>query len=184
VKQKTWLFFSMFAIGMVLDQGSKWLVRANIRQNVQEVEVVPGLFSLEWVENPGALAGLLGDFEYRLWVFLAFTLIAIYVIVQAWWKAAPTERYLPFTLGLLLSGALGNAVDRAIKGSVTDFLKFYVEAPGPRDTLRAWFGTNQYPTFNVADIALVVGVILLIIQPWVTKAPVAATPAPETPSGE
>lgn len=162
---KSVIFFATAAVWIALDQLSKLWVRANIVEHTGEIRVIPGFFSLVHAENPAAAFGALGGFQYRQLVFLAFTLVAVGVIVDLWRKLKPHERFMPFVLGLILSGAIGNAIDRVVKQEVTDFLRMYVDYP---ESLRSWaihqFGTNEWPSYNIADSCLVVGVLLFLTQ--------------------
>jgi signal peptidase II len=68
------------------------------------------------------------------------------------------------TLGMIMSGAIGNAIDRIHKGTVTDFIRVYSDSPSIKSWLIETFGTNEWPSFNVADSALVVGIILFLLH--------------------
>ena len=69
----------------------------------------------------------------------------------------------PIALAPIASGALGNAVDRVWKATVTDFLRVYISAPGAKQWLMETFGTAEWPSFNVADSTLLVGVVIFVI---------------------
>ena len=75
-----------------------------------------------------------------------------------------TKLGLPLALGLILSGAVGNAIDRVHKQAVTDFLRVYTDHPTARRWLLENLGTAEYPSFNIADIAINVGAGLLILN--------------------
>ena len=68
----------------------------------------------------------------------------------------------PFSLGLLVSCALGNGIDRLLFGSVTDFIRFYTDMPGLANWLVETFSMAEWPTFNIADVALGIGLVLFI----------------------
>lgn len=169
------VFLSVTIIGLVLDQLSKAWIVANVRYAVDEIDVIPGLFSIVHARNPGAAFGALGNFANRHVVFGIFTLVALYVVFDMLRKLEPGARFVPVALGMILSGALGNAIDRArglpfvpdslsADGKVTDFLRVYTEIPAIKNWLVANFGTYEWPSFNVADIALVVGVAMLALH--------------------
>lgn len=158
------LFWGTFLFGLVLDQITKWYVYTQLVENVDEIPVIPGFFSIVHAQNPGAAMGMLSTYEYRYVVFLVFTVIAVVVIVDMWRKLHPTDRFTAFILGLILSGAVGNGIDRVHKQTVTDFLRVYTEVPSLKMWLIETFGTNEWPSFNVADSALVVGVALFFVQ--------------------
>lgn len=104
------------------------------------------------------------NFEYRHLLFVVFTIVAAGVILDLFRKLPTTDRFMAATLGLIFSGAVGNAIDRIHKRTVTDFLKVYTDSPSLSDWLLSTFGTNEWPSFNIADSALVVGVILYIFH--------------------
>ncbi len=166
MNRKTVVFFSVFAAGVVLDQITKYWIRQNIGLHVgsEEITLIPGVLDIVHAENPGAAMGFLRDFEYRHLVFLGFTLVAFGVVMDLWRKLPSTDWFLSLTLGLIMSGALGNAIDRVHKRTVTDFIRMYTE----HDSLRPWmiktFGTNEWPSYNIADSALVVGVGLFLVH--------------------
>jgi len=159
------VIFALFAlIGLLLDQITKWWVVAHIELNVGEIQVIPGLFSIVHAQNPGAAFGLFGNFAYRHYLFGLFTLIAGAVILDLFRKLPREEWFMSAALGLIMSGAVGNAIDRVRQAYVTDFLRVYTEVAGPKQWLFDTFGTSEWPTFNVADAALVVGVLMFIVH--------------------
>lgn len=182
MNRKLTLFTLITVVGLILDQVTKWWVRTSPDVNAPGgITVIPGFFSIVHAENPGAAFGMLGNLSenWRIGIFVVFTLIAIYIVADMYRKLPPNEWFLSTTLGLILSGALGNVIDRVYKpfvgvpnhvggtdtsATVTDFLRFYTEHPGWAAWLDSMFGTAEYPTFNVADISLVVGVGLFIVH--------------------
>lgn len=162
LSRKSLVFLAVSAVTVALDQVTKWWVYAHIDEGYGEIEVIPGLFSLVHAQNPGAAIGLLRDFEYRMWVFYAFTVIAVGIIVDLWRRLPRRDWFHSATLGLILAGAVGNAIDRVAKQTVTDFLRVYTEIPSIKAWLIDTFGTYEWPTFNVADSALVVGVAVFL----------------------
>lgn len=158
------LFSATAAVGLILDQATKWWVMHNLPEGSGEIVVIPGFFSLVNARNPGAAFGLLRDFEYRHWVFVAFTVVAGVVIVDMFRKLKPSDAFMGAALGLVLSGAVGNAIDRVRYRLVTDFLRVYVDTPSIKQWMIATFGTNEWPSFNVADAALVVGIGMFVVH--------------------
>src|SRR5687768_8201324 len=120
VKRRDWVFGLVTVLGVLVDQGTKWWVVHTLPANGgRPIDVIPGFFSIVHAQNPGATFGMLGNFEYRHWLFLAFTVIAGFVIVDMFRKLPPNDAYLSTSLGLILSGAIGNAIDRVANGYVT-----------------------------------------------------------------
>ncbi|MEQ1566313.1 MAG: signal peptidase II [Myxococcota bacterium] len=164
-------------VGLALDQATKLWVAGALVEGVDEIQVIPGLFSLVHRQNPGAAFGMFREWEYRHYLFLGFTVIAGAFIVDLLRKSRAADAFLGATLGLILSGAVGNAIDRVAKQTVTDFLKVYADFEPVRGWLVGAVGTNEWPSFNVADAALVVGVALYLIhQRWFDVPAVAAAP--------
>jgi signal peptidase II len=126
-----------------LDQLSKALVRRYLPQD--EVVKVTSFFNLVYVENPGAAFGMFKSLGNAF--FIVISLLASVAMAALVWKD-PTNR---LACSLLLSGALGNMTDRIIYGTVTDFLDLHIA------------GYHWY-AFNVADSALTVGMILMLIN--------------------
>ena len=176
---KTRIFVAVTLIGLALDQLSKWFVRSQLELHEEGFHIIPGFFDIVHAENTAAAFGAMGGFQYRQLVFGIFTIIAVGVIIDLFRKLPSTDRFMSFTLGLIFSGALGNAIDRIHKQSVTDFLRIYTDHP----SLRAWLvervGTNEWPSFNIADSALVVGVILFGVHYLFAEE--EATPTPIDP---
>jgi signal peptidase II len=164
VSRKAKLFWGFCIVGVILDQITKYWVYTSLKYNQDEVTVIPGFLSIVHAQNPGAAMGLLRDYEYRQYLFLVFTLIAVAVVVDLFRRLPKEDWFMSTTLGLILSGAIGNAIDRVHKGTVTDFIRVYTEQPSLKNWLTQTFGTNEWPSFNVADSALVVGVILFMIH--------------------
>lgn len=165
------VLFALFTVvGLILDQASKAWVVANLELHVDRVTVIPGLFDIVHAKNPGAAFGLLGDFQYRHIVFLLFTVIAGYVIWDMFRKLPDNDAFMSSALGLIASGALGNLIDRLRFQEVTDFLRVYSE----NESIAGFFhsigvfsrgpGLAEYPTFNIADAALVIGVGMLAVH--------------------
>ncbi len=160
--------FRWFAIStvvlVVLDQITKIWVVDNIRYRTEEIQLIPGFLSLVHAQNPGAAMGLLDSFEYRMPLFAIFTLVAVVVLLQMLWQLPDADRFQSLGLGMITSGALGNAIDRLDKQSVTDFVRVYTENETLKPKLINWFGTAEWPSFNVADAAIVVGLGMFLIH--------------------
>ena len=132
-------------VWLVLDQLTKAAVTASIPL-YHGFSVIPGFFDLVHVQNRGAAFGFLDsrDTDWQIWLFLGAA-VAVTVIVLNMVRTARFDRLLFFGLGSILGGALGNVIDRIRLRAVTDFLDVYV-------------GQWHWPAFNVADIAICLGV--------------------------
>ncbi len=164
VNRRNVLFLLFSIVGIIADQASKQWIVANVPLQTGEIKIIPGFLSIVHAQNPGAAFGMLGDFAYRHWLFLAFTIVAGIVIVDMFRKLPTDDWLMSSALGLIMSGAVGNAIDRMRQQYVTDFIRVYTDHEGLAGWLRSTFGTNEWPSFNVADAALVVGVGLFIIH--------------------
>ena len=132
-------------VWLVLDQLTKAAVTAHIPLN-HGFSVIPGFFDLVHVLNRGAAFGFLNrsDTDWQFWLFLAAAVAVILVIVNMV-RTASYSRLFFFGCGSILGGAIGNLIDRIRARAVTDFLDIYV-------------GQGHWPAFNVADIAICLGV--------------------------
>ena len=127
------------------------------------------VWRMNYVENPGAAWGLFRGFSegFRNTFFKLISLGAVGFIVHYYRKLRDDQRFLQLALAFVLSGAVGNFVDRIARGYVIDFIEWY------------WWNRPdlRWPTFNVADSLIVVGVAMLVIHPG-QKREAAAGPSP------
>jgi len=144
------VFLAVAASILLLDQVSKAVVRAYL-QIGRSIGLIPHVMRLTLVHNSGAAFGL---FPGRQPVFVITSLLMLLAIAIYWGRARPTEWPVVIALAMIASGALGNLVDRAIVGQVTDFMEF---------------AFIDFPVFNVADIGIVGGVGVLMI--WILFGP-------------
>jgi signal peptidase II len=124
------------------------------------IPVVPGFFRIVHAENPGAAFGLFADSpaEWKVTLLILFSLIALAIVTALLWKSSHRLTSTGIGLALILGGAVGNLWDRLVSKHVVDFLLFYI-------------GRYQWPAFNVADSAIVVGAGLLVFEILFTKSP-------------
>lgn len=142
------LWLSLLVI--VLDQASKFWIMANFAD--YEVLTVWPVFNLTLVYNTGAAFSFLSDAGgWQRWFFIG--LGTIVSLVMAIWltRLQPAERLTGFGLALVIGGAVGNIIDRIWLGKVVDFLQWHWED---------WY----WPSFNVADSAITLGVVLLLVD--------------------
>jgi signal peptidase II len=149
---RRWIAYGAAAAVFALDRLTKLLVEARIGFE-DTVKVIPGFFDIVHSQNRGVAFGIFNDsaFEWRTALLVVASLAA--VVVVSWILRHPErlDRRMFWGLALVLGGALGNVYDRIVAGQVTDFLLFYV-------------GDYQWPAFNAADSAIVVGSGLLLID--------------------
>jgi lipoprotein signal peptidase len=157
MQKKYVMFFIALVIAVGLDQGSKIWARSHLKPIYPESQVVVhGYFDLRYSENPGSAFSLFGHMENARWLLLLVGIGALCVVGRYLYTAPAQAGRMGGELGLLAGGALGNMIDRAMLGRVTDFIVWKVHG-------------HEWPTFNVADAALVIGVAGLLIDTWPQK---------------
>src|SRR4030042_4277096 len=125
MKRKYWVVLVMSLCILLVDQWTKYLVQQNLTL-YQRVEVIEGFFNLTHVRNTGGAFGIFGG-EKGGWgslVFIAISLIAIGIILLLFIKMRKDEKNLSLPFSLILTGAIGNLIDRLQYGEVVDFLDF------------------------------------------------------------
>jgi len=160
VRRLLWLLLPAAALGA--DLGSKaWILR-NLGEG-ESLPVIKGFFSLTLGFNRGAIFGSLTWLPptARYVLFAVAGLVALLYFGRLF-LAEETSTWERLALGLILGGALGNGIDRILRGAVVDFLDFV-------------FGTWHYWTFNLADSFILVGAILYLLK--MVLAPKVETPA-------
>jgi signal peptidase II len=174
ISARRWYFISAGVV-FVADQISKVAAELWLRGQ-GAVTLIPGFFNLSYSRNRGGLFGFFATAPDP-WRSILLTLVPLAAIVLIGLFLARTsepDRSTLFGLSLILGGAAGNLLDRAVRGEVVDFLDVYASWEPMRDWLIARFHTNHWPTFNLADSAIVVGAGLLlldIIRPDKTRKP-------------
>ncbi len=137
---------------IALDQISKFVI-VSIVPKYGSVPIIEGLFNLVHVRNRGMAFGLMNrpGHTYTYYILVAATVCAI-ALLLFWFKKMKDEDP-PITLGLslILGGAVGNFIDRIRLGEVIDFLDFYA-------------GSHHWPAFNVADTAITIGILWLVVN--------------------
>ncbi len=152
IEGKTALIWAwLSAIVVALDQFVKWYVVDSF--GLYEILPVGPFLDLTRLHNEGAAFGILaGAGGWQRWFFLVLA-GAIAVAIVFWLRSMPArgQEWLAIGLALILGGAVGNAWDRFIDGYVVDYLHFH-------------WGDAYFPAFNVADIGITTGAIMLIID--------------------
>jgi signal peptidase II len=153
-------FHLLIAVAIVcLDRISKLAIAKSISLH-ESIQVLPGFFRITHVENRGAAFGLFADSpsEWKIAVLVLFSIVALVIVSALLWRNSHSMSTTGIGLALILGGALGNLWDRLLSGRVVDFLLFYI-------------GRYQWPAFNVADSAIVIGAGLLVFEILFTKSP-------------
>jgi signal peptidase II len=153
-------FHFLIALFVVaLDRVTKWTISRRLSLH-GSIPVVPGFFRIIHTENPGAAFGIFSDSPspWKITMLIVFSVIALVIVSTLLWKNSHTLTSTGIGLSLILGGAVGNLWDRLVSRRVVDFLLFYI-------------GPHQWPAFNVADSAIVVGAGLLVFEILFAKSP-------------
>ncbi|MCP4204918.1 MAG: signal peptidase II [bacterium] len=161
-RKQTYLLLALAVF--VLDQWTKWWIEANLALH-RPLEVIPGFLNLTHVQNPGVAFGLFAGFDspVRTLLLSALGVAALGVVAFYYVRIDSSQRLLLVALTLIVGGAVGNLTDRLLSGSVTDFID-------------AYFQSYHWHTFNVADSAITIGVMLIL---WDSFRPGAGKESPE-----
>lgn len=135
------MYFLIPFLGLLIaDQAVKHLIRTTMVQG-QSIPIIENIFHITYIENPGAAFGILAN---QRMLFLILTAVIVGVMIYLYFSLSNKKSLTAISLGIVVSGAIGNFIDRFMQGTVTDFLDF-----------RIW------PIFNIADIAICVGLALI-----------------------
>jgi len=144
----------LIAIGTIVavDQLSKFVVRSTIPLYAKKV-IIPQLLDFTHVQNTGAAFGVLNaaDFPYKSALMIGIATLALVAISLYARQLGSHEKLSRYGLALILGGAFGNLIDRAIAGYVVDFVDVY-------------WGDAHFWAFNVADAAITIGAILVLLE--------------------
>jgi signal peptidase II len=126
----------------------------------KSITVIPGVFSLTHIQNPGGAFGFLSQLSptLRLTIFLVGSAVAIVLVFYFYATTPDTHPWLSLAFAFIFGGALGNLIDRLRFGAVVDFLDFYI-------------GSAHWPAFNVADSAITIGITVFVIHLVFKKLP-------------
>jgi len=154
VRDRALLGLPLLLLTLVADQASKQLALMTLFAEPVRIEVLP-VFNLTPVWNRGVSFGLLAtDDAAGPWLLGGFAVVVSVTLLV--WMLRANSRWLVAGLGLIVGGAIGNAIDRARHGAVVDFLDFH------------WQGMH-WPAFNIADTAITIGVVMLLIDAFLGR---------------
>jgi signal peptidase II len=159
--------FLIALIVVLLDRWTKRLVATHIAM-YERIQIIPGFFRLTHTENTGAAFSLFADSpsHWKTLLLIAFSFVAMVVVSVLLWKQARALSITSIALSLILGGAVGNLWDRLASGRVIDFLLFYIKR-------------YQWPVFNLADSAIVIGASLLVLEILFSRSKDSTTTDPE-----
>ena len=149
--------YAIAAAVFVLDRITKWLIETRVSL-ADTYRVIPGFFEIVNSQNRGVAFGILNNStsEWRTVALVIASIAAVIVVSVMLWRAQRMDTLFLCGLSLILGGAAGNLLDRMVWGRVTDFLVFYI-------------GQYEWPAFNVADSAIVIGSALLLLDQFRPK---------------
>ncbi|WP_243546425.1 signal peptidase II [Pseudodesulfovibrio tunisiensis] len=135
-----------------LDQLTKLLVMGTMPEWTYKT-IIPGFFNLVHVHNKGTAWGFLDreDIDWQVPLFIGITIVALGFIAYMLKTTREDDKWMVTGLGMIAGGAIGNLIDRVRLGEVVDFLDFYVNS-------------YHWPAFNIADSALTVGAVCILIS--------------------
>ncbi|MBI2653880.1 signal peptidase II [Candidatus Woesearchaeota archaeon] len=145
MNKKNIIIFLTGLLILLLDQLTKFLIKQNFQLS-HSTPIIKNILHVTYITNTGSAFGLFKGFNL---FFVLFSVIVVVTIVYNLKKIKNNERLLQFSVGLLIGGTIGNLIDRLLYGAVVDFIDF-----------RIW------PVFNVADSAVTISIIMLIILLW------------------
>jgi signal peptidase II len=144
--------YGLAALVFAADRITKMIVEARVSA-MDTIRVIPGFFDIVHSQNRGVAFGILNDStnEFRTMALIVLSIAAVIFVAVLLWRPNKLDRLSMWGLSLVLAGAAGNLCDRILWGRVTDFLELYI-------------GEYHWPTFNIADSAIVIGSGLLILD--------------------
>ena len=171
-----WAFLGvMTVLNLVADLGSKWWAKSTFEAvqpgGERQKVIVEGFMNFIFAKNKGGAWGL---FQNELEIlrrpfFLTVSMAAIIFILTLYRKLQPGQSVLKWGLALVFGGALGNLVDRIRYGYVVDFIDIHANLPAWVTKIGLTPGESHWPTFNVADIAICIGVVFMAIDMFTTR---------------
>jgi signal peptidase II len=151
---------------VLLDRATKSLVAKDIVLH-SSIQIIPRFFYLTHLENRGAAFGLFADShsQWKASLLVLFSIVALVIVSAMLWRSRHSMATTGIGLAMIMGGAIGNLWDRLFSGKVVDFLLFYI-------------GSYEWPAFNVADSAIVIGAGLLLVEILFAKSPSPQRSAP------
>jgi signal peptidase II len=142
------VFYYLIALAVILiDQVTKWIIVKEMYYG-QSITVIENFLYITSHRNRGAAWGIL---QGQMWFFYLITVVVVVGLIIYIQKLKKQDKWFGIALALMLGGAIGNFIDRVVRKEVVDFVNTYIF-------------TYDFPIFNVADSALVVGVIIMFIM--------------------
>jgi len=146
-------YYQVTLLILAIDHLAKWAAREHLSPRLP-VEIIPGYLRLSYVHNSGVAFGFFDKIEsiWKPYILAAMAIVAIVVIVIYSARMPQSRKLLQLSLAITMGGILGNFADRVLRGYVVDFIEFHIHE------------SFYWPTFNVADSAITIGIALLLID--------------------
>lgn len=137
---------------IILDQVSKYTVQHKMALHDYR-EIIPGLFNLTYIQNPGAAFGLFGETTdtLRLFFLIGISLFALLILTFMYFRVTENDILTHASIAMIMGGAIGNLIDRIRLQRVIDFVDFYLKG-------------YHWPAFNIADSAITIGTMILMFN--------------------
>ena len=147
----------IFTLIIVFDQISKFIIKANLGRSAPHriVTVIKDFFVIRYVENQGAVWGIFSNPGHSIIpkIVTVLSVVALVIVIYYFLKIGSECVWELVSLSFIIGGAVGNIIDRIVQGYVVDFLDVFIKS-------------YHWPTFNVADSFISIGVIVLIFSIW------------------
>lgn len=167
MKYKYKMLLIITPLVFILDQFTKWLVIKCIPSQ-GSISIIPNYVDLVFVRNPGAAFGMLAGLsdQFRNIFFFAVAVVAVIVLSVFYKRLSLKARLLPLAISLVFGGIFGNILDRIRFGEVTDFVSVHIRDVVIDWTIFKWHlhVPLNWPAFNVADSAITIAMVLLVIS--------------------
>lgn len=149
--KKKWYFSLIFAI-IIADQITKFIIRTNFNL-YEQVNIIKSFAKIIYIRNSGVIWGLFSNSENRIIPILVtiLSIAALITVLYIFLKTSITCKLELLSLSFIMGGAIGNIIDRFMLGYVVDFIDIYIKS-------------YHWPTFNIADSFISMGIILLLIS--------------------
>jgi len=146
-------YYLLTLLVLIIDHLTKWLVRTGM--DVRDaIELIPGYLRISYIQNSGVAFGLFANIQsaWKPYLLAAMAVVAVIVIIIYSARMPSGRTLLQLALAVTMGGILGNFTDRVVHGFVVDFIEFHV------------WESFHWPTFNVADSAITLGIALLLVD--------------------
>jgi len=145
-------YFSLILIIIFFDQISKFFIRANFNL-YEQIDIFKGFLKIIYIRNSGVVWGLFSGNQNHLVpiIISILSIAALLTVLYIFIKTSPSCRLELISLSFIMGGAVGNIIDRFILGFVVDFIDIYIKS-------------YHWPTFNIADSFISIGIVLLLIS--------------------